>query len=549
MIRSFDRDEGGQALIVIAVGVMVLLLAAGLAVDVGNSLTLRRVSQNQADAAVLAVGKLLATSVSDSGGGVHFTVSREQAWCLAREFVNNNRRFESGIASETMSVSFASDGGPWTAPLTAATCPASGPGTAIPAGIMYTDARVRAEQTSRSLTGGISGQAMISGATAQARIAGAAMAQGSMGVTPLSRHYTALPAIPHAPTWPLTRHFDATEYSSPCGLYCDPNNATRLAFWPPTSPNRFGEFRGLLTLSHLSTRFTAPIHQYQSESDYTGSFHDADPGTAPVPNQSLGCSSDPWDTAGSQDAATNLVCGIPNWFYYGYRGAIGVDSSWSQSGWGGASRDDDYVADNEAPTPLTTRGACAGLPTYFAATSCGDPLLGDWIETAFGDINDNMVGRMREYIAREGREVPFSSRTVVGGPNAGNLYGRAVVMPLFVWDCGERYYPSSAYAAASPGDEWDPVTRNGGNNHNGDNDDEEGDCSRPKTGETSRKRIDRVHIFAVIPFTFYEGLVTSTAIEAYWGGAYAQPGRCEADPVACAALNPLINTAFLVRDD
>jgi hypothetical protein len=539
MTRAFDRDEQGQALIVVALGVMALLLAAGLAVDVGNSLTLRRVSQNQADAAALAVGKLLATSVSGSGVSADFSVSRERAWCLAREFVDNNRRFESGIASETLSVSFSTDGSAWTTPITAATCPASGAGTAITAGAIY--ARVRAQLTSRSLTGGITGQAMISGATAQVRIAGLAVPQGSMGVSPTSRHYSGLPGIPHAPTWPLTRHFDAAEYVTPCGLYCDPNRATRLPFWPTPISNVWGPFRGMLSLSHLSDRFSSAIHQYVAESDYSGSTH-ATPPTAPVANRSrdASCGSLTWDTGGSQSSAANLACGIPNWLYYGYRGAIGVESDWSLAGWGGPTRQADYVVGNEAPTPLGARSVCDRLPAYFAASSCTNPTLGDWIETAFGDINGNMIDRMREYIAREGRDVPFSSRAVVGGPNAGRLYGRAVVVPLYLWDCAERYY-----STARAGTQWDLVVFNGGNNNNGDNNDEGTDCSKPKYG----KRLDRVHIFAVVPFTFYEGLVTIDAVEAYWGDAFAQPGRCEGDSRACALLNPLINTAFLMRDD
>jgi hypothetical protein len=149
-----------------------------------------------------------------------------------------------------------------------------------------------------------------------------------------------------------------------------------------------------------------------------------------------------------------------------------------------------------------------------------------------------MIGRMREFITREGQQMPFSASTVASGPNAGNTYGRAVVVPIFLWDCAERY------DAAAPADsQWSLVIKRG--------DDEDVDCSRVVRG-SSRRAVDRLHLLTVIPFTFYEGLVTSGAVEGYWGGAFGAPGRCVADPspasTVCPPLNPLVNTAFLVAD-
>jgi hypothetical protein len=53
-----------------------------------------------------------------------------------------------------------------------------------------------------------------------------------------------------------------------------------------------------------------------------------------------------------------------------------------------------------------------------------------------------------------------------------------------------------------------------------------------------------VHLFTAAPFTFYEGLVTSQAIQGYWGGAFGDARVCPGCP-----LNPLANTAYLVADD
>jgi hypothetical protein len=536
MMSPFARDQEGQALVIVAVCVMVLLTALGFAIDVGHSLTLRRVSQNEADAATLAVGKMLATSVSATGG-LHFTASQQAAWCLAKRYRDDNRRFEQGVANETVSVSFSADGIAWSAPLSGASCPASGIGTAIPTDTLFV--RVRAESRLRTLSGAVTGQSLTSGATATARIAGSTMVTGSP-LSPEARHFSGAPYTPAAETWPLTRRFDMTDYQTPCGPYCDPNSVSTIRFWPKSSSETIGEFKGLISPTHLSSRFSPMIHQYLTESDYSGSTH-LTPPTAPLANQSVSgsCTAATWDTSGSQSPAQIRACGLPNWFYYGFRGRIGLGSNWALTGWGGASRDDDYVAGNEAPDSLLLglRTVCDGLPAFFVAPSCADPSVGDWMETALGDIDDNMIDRMREFIAREGHAMPFSSATVTSGPNAGNTFGRAVVIPIFIWDCAERY--DSLAAARS---QWSLVIKRG--------DDEDEDCSKVVRG-SGRRAIDRVHAFTVIPFTFYEGLVTRDAVEAHWGGAFAAPGRCQADPgplsTLCPALNPLINTAFLVH--
>jgi Flp pilus assembly protein TadG len=538
MMSPFARDQEGQALVIVAVCVMVLLAALGFAVDVGHSLTLRRVSQNEADAATLAVGKMLATSVSATGG-LHFTASQQAAWCLAKRFRDDNSRFEQGVGNETVSVSFSADATAWSAAISGASCPASGTGTAIPTDTLFV--RVRVESRLRTISGAFTGQSLTSGATATARVAGSTIVTGSP-YTPEERHASPPLYAPAPATWPLTRRFNLTDYQDPCGPYCDPNGVPTIRFWPLGNSETIGEFKGLLSPSHSSTRITTLVHQYLTESDYSGTSHLNPAGTTtPLPNQSVSasCSAGMWDTWGGVSSSGIRACGLPNWFHYGFRGRFGLGSNWALTGWGGLSRDDDYVAGNEAPDSLLLglRTVCDGLPPFFNAPSCAAPSLGDWMETALGGIDDNMIDRMREFIAREGHAMPFSSATVASGPNAGNTFGRAVVIPIFLWDCAERYD-----SAAAAGSQWSLVIKRA--------DDEDEDCSKVVRG-SARRAIDRVHAFTVIPFTFYEGLVTRNAVEAHWGGAFAAPGRCQADPgplsTLCMALNPLINTAFLVH--
>jgi uncharacterized membrane protein len=60
-VRRFtSSDEGGQAVLLMALGMVVLVAVAGLAVDASNLYLTRRQAQNAADFAALAAGKQLA---------------------------------------------------------------------------------------------------------------------------------------------------------------------------------------------------------------------------------------------------------------------------------------------------------------------------------------------------------------------------------------------------------------------------------------------------------------------------------------------------------
>jgi hypothetical protein len=205
------------------------------------------------------------------------------------------------------------------------------------------------------------------------------------------------------------------------------------------------------------------------------------------------------------------------------RGVLGLDTQWD------SKRSDmaDNVS-NDPPAPLpattgTTRAWCSDGNTWLAKPSCGsgtNRTKGDWVETAVErPAWSNLVdGSMATFIAREGTTTPFSSKTA---PQTGLPYGKAVVVWIYLWDCGQQFQSGN----------WP-------------------DPRRPSPCVQSARDVNRVHIFSVIPVTFYEGLVTTKAgVWGYWGGGFVDPGRCETAPLSCKGLNPLANTAFYVRDD
>ncbi len=486
MRRNLAAGDGGQAAVIVALAVAVLLGALAFVVDWGYAVTLRHVAQNEADSAALAVGRLLATNVVRvSGSGATFGVSQEQAWCAARDFRDLNRRLDPAAARETLALSFlAADGTSLGSPVSTASCPPSGSGTAVPPLTVY--ARVVASTSYRAFFGFVTGQSnLTTSASARARLSGASVSQD-------------------APVWPFARHFDALDFAgSPCGESCDPNSLDPLVLWRPGLAG-FGNFKGLLELSRSSSRVAGDVPQYETHSDDSGSFK----------NQSLPTCLDPWNTEGDADRDTfGRACSIPNWFYYGYRGLLRPATDWLQ--------EPAYALGNPPPTPLERGRSSCAAPAYFPAPSCAQSpsTLGDWIETSNGDVNNNMVAQMLSFVGRNGRLLPHSNDVITraGFGNGSRTFGKAVVVHLFLWDCAERWSVST----------WQLI----------------GDatsCAQPSTGATP----DRVHLFSVVPLTVYEGLLSTNPIAAYWGDAFGDPGSCRTCP-----LNPLSNSAFLVPDE
>src|SRR5437762_12255145 len=91
--RAHVRDEGGQAVIIVGLSLVVLLAALALGAEWGYGVTQRRVMQNAADAGALAGAKLLATTVVIVGGSTQFRVHEEDVYCEAVQVANANRSF------------------------------------------------------------------------------------------------------------------------------------------------------------------------------------------------------------------------------------------------------------------------------------------------------------------------------------------------------------------------------------------------------------------------------------------------------------------------
>ena len=497
------RDEHGQALIVVALAIVVLLGAISFALDWGYALTQRRVTQNEADAAALAVGKQLAMSVLVVNGTPAFGLHQEDAWCTAGTYIDANRSFRPSDGSSSFLLQFGDASSPtvWTTGAVAASCPPSGTLTAVPASTRYV--RVTASQSYPTLLGAIVGQPTLdTQASARARLSGSPV--------PLS-----------GPTWPMVRHYDPSDFDQSAACppsSCDPTTIAPDTFWSPSATDVvYGNFKGLVDLSRYSTRFSSPtVPQLESDWDHSGSVA---AGTPLLADKSGNCSAG-WDTAGDEaPSQQDKQCSVPNWFYYAFGGTLSLSSAWSSS----------LPSGQEVPSNIGTRAAiCAAPPPGEPTPSCTSPTVGDWVETAYGNVGQNESDNMRARIAQYGTWInAFSSKTVASGPNKGNLYGKALTILVYLWDCAESFSGS-----APAGSQWTLITSRG-----------QPDCSQLQASGNSPTP-DRVHLFTVAPFTFYQGLVTTQAIQGYWGGTFGDPRLCQD-----CTLNALSNTAFLVPDD
>ena len=501
--RGWHETQDGQALVVIALGVAVLLSALALGLDWGYALTQRRIVQNEADAATMAVAKGLATSVLMVNGSAAFGLHQEEASCVARSYVAANADFVPRGSSSGVVVQFGDAASPpnWTTAASSPACPPSGALTPIPASTRLV--RVEASVQYPTLLGAVTGQrTLLARASARARLSG-----------------TSVPL--QGPVWPMVRHYNASDFniSAACPpATCDPTSVPPITFWSPNASDVvYGNFKGLVDLSRYSTRMWPTLAaQLESDWDRTGSLS-AVPPTTPKADHSGNCAGG-WDTAGDEAPSNqDKQCSIPNWYYYAFQGRVSLSSTWS-----GAS----LPANQETPSAIGSRSICASPPD--PAPSCADPTVGDWIETAGGNVGQNMSDNMRARIGGpEGSTTPFSSQVVANGPNKGNVYGKALTILVYLWDCAESYDGSAAL-----GSRWTLVTSRG-----------KPDCAQLTAGGNSQTP-DRVHLFTAAPFTFYEGLVTTQAIEGYWGGSFGDPRSCQS-----CALNALSNTAFFVPDD
>jgi hypothetical protein len=533
---SLARSESGQALVVAAMAAFVLAAAFALTIDWGYALLQRRIAQNEADTIGLGVGRLLATSVeSATSSRTTFGITKGDACAEARAIRDRAENpTPKAVERAVLSLTFE---GPGADDMVDCMTPGSAAGQDIDddTNALF----VRVELKYHALVASILRQPAVTvAASARVALEGAPYAVDPSrrcdgprsACVDLAQSATAI-----VRTWPLARFYRPTELAgAPCGPLCDPTTATPLRF--STGDAAYSGVE-LLDLSRYSSReYPELVGQLITGWDATGSVL---AGTAPKADRSGACGRD-WDTAGGEaPTAHNARCSLPNWFDYPVGATLSLNTDWD---------DNDLRAElspepEDPPMLNSGRAACraATATPWLSTPSCsngnfgavGDGSVGDWVETSQRGLGSDIVNRMRAFIAREGTVGRFSNEIVPSGPNSGNPYGKAIVMWIYLWDCGQEF----------DGDEdrkWSSL-------------DEDDECRRratkrrPVNLRPPDEAADRVHLFSAVPFTFYEGLVTNSAIEAFWGGGFIDPGRCQPD--RNCPLNPLGNSAFLVADD
>jgi len=489
-------------MVVVALSIVVLLGALALAVDWGYGLTQRRVLQTAADAAALGAARQLATSVILVDDRIAFAVHGEDVWCEAKRFVDANDAFQIRESTTEFTLQFGSDTDPivWTSAASAlGVCDDPAGSQIVPGDTVYV--RVAVSTTYRSLVASVIGRPTIdAAASARAQISGN------------------VPSFA-GPIWPMVRHYDPADFDNPCVPGdCDPTEVEPTVFWSSREDDVvYGSFKGLIDPSRYSTRLGGEVPQLTASWDQSGTGAEAKTDYSNGPDKpDQGNCGGPWDTAGSHDPQQyDKTCDIPNWFYYSFLGELSLTEAWDSAS---------LPEGQEQPSPLTERAVCDDESRPDLAPSCGEgnALTGDWVETslASGNLGDNIADNMRSLIQREGDpNAPFSDRFT----KSGKPYGKGLVVIVFLWDCAETYSPGQ------PGEEWSLI---------GDG----SDCSN--VDPNGNEKIDRVHLFTVAPFTFYEGLVSGSEIRGFWGGQYGDVLEC-----SDCTLNPLSNSVALVPDD
>ncbi len=518
MTAGLARDERGQTLVVVALAATALLGAAALAVDFGYGYVQRRILQNAADAAALGAARLLAEAAvvvlnADGVNEVRFSTDRASdglVWSRANTLASANFVGAASGAAFTLSYGTAQEPLVWTASDGAASSAREVPKDTV-------HVRVRASVRYASLLAAALGTRQIeAAASARARLVGAAPPSGAV--------------------WSIAHPFDPAEFFSSAGAAgSDPQPVT---FWSSKGHVDFEHFNGLVDYSRNSHNVTLAT-QLIADWDRSGSplaLTAPKPDTSGKPDASGKCPLGLWDTAGGEDPnKENRECSVPNWAFYGFGGRLSLSTSY-----------EGVAPPQEPPTLLTpandgwcgsaaafeatwrARCNCAFPPPALRATCDGARSTGDWVETVRRKKDRDVTDNMAERIRAGGITTPLSSRVVASGPNAGKPYGKALVVLVYLWDCAESFDEKNAV-----GSQYDLILPKSG----------PADCSllEPKnTPETPA----RVHLFTVLPFTFYENLVSSTKIEGFWGGAWGAtlPAGEPTGP------GPFANTAILVPD-
>ncbi|HVD31506.1 MAG TPA: Tad domain-containing protein [Methylomirabilota bacterium] len=533
------RADEGQALVVVALAMVVLVGALALAVDWGYGYTTRRAIQNTADSVTLAAARHVASTFTTAGD---FDATLED---ICDDVRTRTTQIGGSVQVSFFSEATAADPALWTT-ISTTSC-SSGHSVPVPADTVFV--RVHASKTYTSLFKIVTSQPLTVAASSRARLTGAAGCPDSdcAGLRPLHLPQSEVPGTgisgetttPNVAMWPLAIHLELSDFSgSPCGQYCDTGSRSPITLWPKDSYGTSGSrFRGLVTFTHFSPR-EAPdqVHQLSTESDYTGTNtavstahnHAFTPNMPNADSRACGAATS-WDTLGAPTLASTASCDLPNWFAYGFRGSVGVGTDWSDPSWDGFEQSPGTV---DPPDPLGARAAC-DRAIFLPRPSCSNPAFGDWIETVPGDLDRVMADQMLAFVRQYGRVVP----------NSGSL-GKAAVVHIMVWDCAEHFDPSQPTGSTT---RWDIITKTRG----GDSDDDD-DCSKLKRSDTRSTTVDRVHIIAAVPFTIYEGLINPSAprVQGYWGDIFGDAGICSQSPIPAGCdLNPVMNSAFLVPDE
>jgi len=505
MSSRYSSDQG-QALIVVALCMAVLIAGLALAVDWGYAMVERRGMQNLADGSAIGAGKRLATAVTKVNGAIQFSVTQEQTWCTANGYANPSNAKSSFAPSTTtnqLQLLYGDASSPtvWTTGVT--TCTGN---TEVPSSTIFVRAVVTV--TFQSLVASIAGHdSSVASASARVRLSG----------TPVQ--------LTGGPMWAMVRHYNASDFNNTCTnpppppATCDPTDPNQVQpklFWDSQAADvAFGNFKGLIDFSHYSPNFgSINIQSLQLITLGDSWAHPPNPyaidrsGQNQCPWGQDASGNKLWDSWGEADGQKDTHCSIPNWVYYGFRGTLTLDSHWS-----GPS----LPPGQEAPSTLTTRSVCNPRPD--PAPSCDDATMGDWVETVGGTIS-SLTDVVRVAVADRGSmSMPFSNKMV---PGTSTPFGKGLVVLVFLWECGEKFSKNG-----SAGNRWDLILPGGPN----------ADCSQLNSAP------DRVHLFTVAPFTIYEGTISSGSVKGYWGGLFGSPDSCSS-----CVLNGLANTAVFVPD-
>jgi hypothetical protein len=498
LIRAHD-DEGGQALAIAAAGAFVLAVALALTIDWGYALVQRRIAQNDADKVAMEVGRLLTTSVGLQNTAVSFRVAGKNTTSVTKQkplthveacaaAVSAYQRDRSTPATNPaiwLDFERWSAGSSSLEPTSYVRANCAKPKT-VSVGAETTTVRVRVEFRYKPIFASLLRQpAVVVGATSRVALAGAPYT-----IDLVDRAALGPGPISQEDYALLEQSASAVVRTWPLvRRYNVSDLSTKRPCGPPCDPT------------------TATPLEFVSSS--TGKVTVLD-----LSRQSSHGAVDQLIT--QPQAGTSLA----DWFADGFGGVLGLETKW------GPLR---TPTQNAAPPLEVDRNnnMCRNVPAWLAPPPSCQPDLaggdestrGDWIETipANSISMSSVVGDMHALMQTSGTTTAYSSKAI---PSAGGrTYGRALVVWIYLWDCAQEFQ------SGQQSGQWDDIS-----------------CS--STADTNR-----VHLFSVIPVTFYEGLVTNTSIKGYWGGNFVDAGRCRAAPGSCPALTPLANSAFLVADD